>query len=282
MHHFYRTIIRPILNATKGGVVEIGADKGANTRNLVRHCKEKKKKLVVVDVLPGFDANQLMQEASYSFQMLQEESLKVLPFIKDMGTYLIDGDHNWYTVYNELKLIEKNYPGALEFPVLIFHDTEWPYARRDCYYEPNRIPKQSQNPHQKSGIKYGEKALSKTYRFNEHLDNAILEGGAKNGVLTAIEDFIQESTIEFEWLSIPVYHGFGIMVSKKKLESNSKLQECLEYFNSNPFLLELLKTLEKVRANEVADLYNENAKLRTDLDQKRTRKKGWFNCQKNT
>lgn len=276
MHYFWKLIVEPILKATTGGVVEIGAEEGINTRNLLRHCKIYQKELIVIDPAPGFGIKQLIDEEGYDFKMFEDESLNVLPTVKGMGAYLIDGDHNWYTVYNELKTIEKNYPSAEEFPILIFHDTHWPYARRDCYYDVNRIPKAYQNPYKKSGIKYQEKELSNVYRFNDHLDNAIEEGGSKNGVLTAIEDFMQESTLAFEWLNLAVYHGFGIMASKKHLQSSDTLQKCFNHFNSNSFLSDLIRELEQIRAIQFADIYNENKKLKEQLREQCSKKGNFF------
>lgn len=281
MHHFWNILIEPLLKSVSGGIVEIGADKGFNTINLVRHCKSYGKQLVVIDIEPSFDANKLMLKEDFQFRFVQEESLKALPNIKEMAAFIIDGDHNWYTVYNELKTIERNYPDPTKFPILIFHDTSWPYGRRDCYYEPSRIPKNNRNRNVKEGIKYGDKALREGYGFNQHLHNAITEGGEKNGVLTAIEDFMQESEMEFEWLNLPVYHGFGIMVSKKYLSLNEDLQKCLENFNSKEYVFELLNKLEQVRAMEYAELYHENTLLRDQLNSKKNQPKGLFNRLRN-
>jgi hypothetical protein len=64
---------------------------------------------------------------------------------------LIDGDHNWYTVYHELKMIEQKHllsPGG----AILLHDVIWPYARRDMYYQPEKIPAEFRHPHAKRGI----------------------------------------------------------------------------------------------------------------------------------
>jgi predicted O-methyltransferase YrrM len=70
----------------------------------------------------------------------QSNSLDALPNLD--GAYdciLIDGDHNWYTVFNELRLIRER--GLLRRGGMIFfHDVERPYGRRDMYYQPDTIP----------------------------------------------------------------------------------------------------------------------------------------------
>ena len=65
---------------------------------------------------------------------------------------LVDGDHNWYTVVNELRLIAATSAGAGEpLPVLICHDVGWPYGRRDLYYAPEQIPEEYRQPWAQQG-----------------------------------------------------------------------------------------------------------------------------------
>ena len=52
---------------------------------------------------------------------------------------MIDGDHNYFTVSEELRLIGERAPGA-ELPLLLFHDVCWPHGRRDDYFDPEQIP----------------------------------------------------------------------------------------------------------------------------------------------
>ena len=60
-----------------------------------------------------------------------------------MDAALVDGDHNWYTVYNELKMLAATARDAgAPLPLLIMHDVCWPYGRRDLYYAPERIPEE--------------------------------------------------------------------------------------------------------------------------------------------
>ena len=72
----------------------------------------------------------------------RDTSHNVLPELVSMDAALVDGDHNWYTVYHELKMLEAGArrSGAL-LPVLIMHDVGWPYGRRDLYYDPDGCPR---------------------------------------------------------------------------------------------------------------------------------------------
>ena len=55
------------------------------------------------------------------------------------------GDHNWWTVSEELRIVAERAPGA-DLPLLLFHDVCWPHARRDDYFDASQIPADSRHP----------------------------------------------------------------------------------------------------------------------------------------
>ena len=59
---------------------------------------------------------------------------------------MLDGDHNYYTLRNELRLIAERPPEG-RIPLLVFHDVCWPLARRDQYAAPDRIPAEHRHPY---------------------------------------------------------------------------------------------------------------------------------------
>ena len=72
----------------------------------------------------------------------------VLPTLAPADVALVDGDHNWFTVYHELKMLATTARDAgAALPVLVLHDVCWPYGRRDLYYEPSPAsPRSSASP----------------------------------------------------------------------------------------------------------------------------------------
>ena len=119
-------------------------------------------------------------------------SLEALPEIRGADAVLIDGDHNWYTVYNELKTIarvaaEEGKP----FPLTLMHDVEFPYADRDMYYFPDTIPEEYRQP---TGGRDGDgrSRAGERRRPGRGIANALTAGGPHNGVKTAIDDFLAE------------------------------------------------------------------------------------------
>ena len=225
MRRFWDQIIHPVfVEENVKSIIEIGCEFGKNTLKILKYCSENNAQLISIDPAPTFDAN-LLEKENDNFKMIKKISLNALPEISDYDAVLIDGDHNWYTVYHELKLIEKKALKSGKFPIVFLHDTDWPYGRRDMYYFPDTIPREFRKEFAKKGMLPGCNGLiSIDSNLNEEsknrdLFNALFEGGERNGVLTAIEDFFKESAIPLSFYNISQNHGLGIIVQKsEKLE----------------------------------------------------------------
>ena len=119
---------------------------------------------------------------------------------------IIDGDHNYYTVSEELRLIDERAPGAR--PLLMLHDVGWPHGRRDAYWTPERIPEEHRQPMvERPFIFPGEPGVVDAgmpmYAAAER------EGGAGNGVLTALEDFLDRRG-DLRLAVLPPFFGFAV------------------------------------------------------------------------
>ena len=122
-------------------IVEIGSEDGINTKNILEYCQDNNAHMMLLILFPNFNVDEFKAQYGDKFVFYKDLSLNILPLLKDYDTIFIDGDHNWYTVYNELKIIERNFKEQ-DFPLIFLHDVGWPYARRDLYYNPNNIPPQ--------------------------------------------------------------------------------------------------------------------------------------------
>jgi hypothetical protein len=222
MHRFWKGMIEPIFKEENvKSIVEIGSDLGNHTIKILDYCSKNEGHLTAIDPAPAFDHDKLEKEHG-CFTMIKDMSLNVLSKMKAYDAVLIDGDHNWYTVFHELKIIEKSALNNNKFPIVFLHDTEWPYARRDMYYFPETIPAEFRKPYAKKGMLPGHSALIDPeselgkISVNQTLNNALFEGGEKNGVLTAIEDFIKESSFPLTLYKLPQYFGLGILFHNHK------------------------------------------------------------------
>lgn len=251
MHRFWNIIIEPVLTILEPEVVvEIGSDQGKNTVRLLEFCKNSDAVLHAVDPLPKFDVESLKKQYNRHFIFHKSLSLNAIPRIKAADVFLIDGDHNWYTVFNELKLIEKGASDASRpFPVIMLHDIGWPYGRRDLYYNPETIPEAFRKPYKKGGIRSGSPDLLEEGGLNRHLYNSIYENDLQNGVLTAIEDFLKETKQRIQLMKMPGLSGLGILVPMNLKGQKKELTEFLEKFELSPVVNQYFEMIENERSN---------------------------------
>ncbi len=217
MTFFFESVIRPLIEKNKFRKgLEIGASKGRNTLKLLEINNVQ---MTIVD--PCLDADLVENfKGNNQISMYRGKSLDILPVLTNSFDFiLIDGDHNWYTVFNELKMIREK--GLLESGGIIFlHDVGWPYGRRDMYYIPDSIPQEYRKPYAKKGIIRDQSALVDVGGDDKDLNNAQMEGGQHNGVLTAVEDFYKEYKRDYMWFCDMRQYGLGILMKKKGLFEN--------------------------------------------------------------
>lgn len=267
MYQFWDPVIEPLLECLQPGVIiEIGSDHGFNTRNLLDFARRTESTLHVIDPLPKYQVEEWLAEYPDTLVFHEAPSLDVLDSIPAPDAVLIDGDHNWHTVFGELRLLEKT--AGDDFPLVLFHDVGWPYARRDLYYDPDRIPIPHRHPFRKQGIRPGVRGLVPVGGLNDHLFNAVSEGGPRNGVLTAIEDFIRETSFELEFLVVPGIHDLGILFETDLASRSQSAATFLQRLDSQP-LSRMLSLVEALRIESViahADTQRELADAKAKLE----------------
>lgn len=219
MQNFVESFVIPALARRRWSrVCEIGASLGSSTQLLAVLPSIA---LTVIDPCLDCDLNEKFADNPH-VTVKKGISLKVLPDLRDaFDCVLIDGDHNWYTVYHELKVISDR-DLLKRGGIIFFHDVEWPYGRRDMYYQPEMIPREHRHSCAQKGIVRGQSELSDRSEFYSKLWNATHEGGTHNGVLTAIEDFLCEHKGEYEFFRIRGDFGLGIMYRRKNFNDDLK------------------------------------------------------------
>ncbi|MEK8132655.1 class I SAM-dependent methyltransferase [Paenibacillus filicis] len=225
MHRFWEKVIKPIVIAAQPKIiVEIGSLTGLNTFKVLDYCKHSEAELIIVEPAPQYNYDLLKAYYGDHVTLLQKFSLDALPEIPKYDLLLVDGDHNWYTVYHELKLAEKMAEQSGSFPIILFHDTNWPYGRRDMYYFPESIPEEFRKTYERKGMQPGVSELLESGGFNNIALNAVYEHGERNGVLTAIEDFVKESPFSLRYYDLYSNNGLGIIVPE-----SSSIRKVLPY-----------------------------------------------------
>jgi len=215
MYQLFDSHIKPILDERKPKtILEIGVLRGDSTLKLLEWCADNNSHLTSLD--PVAWEGDLPKEVkkpmdSYQYKRGQAEfdnysvpphaleevfkrgldsnwtcvktrSLDYLdtPDFKGFDAYIIDGDHNYYTVYRELELIHQKYKPT---DVVLYNDISGSWARRDLYYDPSFIPP-------------------------EYVD------GQKQGVLTAINAFLDFHSEKMLFWRKNCPYRFKIMTKK--------------------------------------------------------------------
>src|SRR5947207_9566379 len=169
MIKFARRFIVPLARAHGWkSFCEIGASRGLTADRILSL-----RNIAYTIIDPCLDQDLVAKYAgNQNVTVHKANSLDVLPRLDGkFDCILIDGDHNWYTVYHELGWIRRR--DLLDRGGMIFlHDVGWPYGRRDMYYQPDTIPPEARQPHEQKGIVHGCSALSATAGHNADLHNA--------------------------------------------------------------------------------------------------------------
>jgi len=260
MHWFLKLLIYPLLDAIRPQViVEVGVEVGTVTGPLLRWAQANGAVVHAIDPDPTLNVDRLEAEYGEQLRFHRRKSLEVLAEIAGVDLALIDGDHNWYTVINELRALQQRAgEDGREPPVILLHDVGWPYGRRDLYYDPQAIPEAQRQPHARGGVKPGRPELGPG--LNDHLENARLEGTPANGVLTAVEDFVAESPHPWRTWSIPGLSGMAILVSAPVLDACEPLRELLDSIDHPEFLRAHCEAIEQARID--AELKRANIQRR--------------------
>jgi hypothetical protein len=203
-------IMLPCLEAAGArSVVEVGAFAGDLTRVLVAWAAACGARVGAIDPAPQ-DGLVALERDHPALELIRETSLAALPRIPLPDAVVIDGDHNYYTVSEELRLIGERAPGA-DLPLLLFHDVRWPHGRRDDYFDAALIPEARRHPTAGAagGIFPGDPGLRPGGGL-PYARSAATEGGPRNGVLTAVEDFVAARD-GLRLAVVPVFFGFGVV-----------------------------------------------------------------------
>lgn len=187
-------------------VTEVGAYEGELTRLLLDWARGGR--VVAIDPAPQPPLEKLAEEHA-NLELVRATSHAALEDIELTDAVILDGDHNYFTVAGELERVARA-AGDGPLPVILLHDVGWPHARRDSYVDPSQLPAEAfpQPVVAGGGLFPGDPGIRPGGLPLWH--TAAREGGERNGVLTAVEDFI-DGRDGLRLAIIPSFFGLGIL-----------------------------------------------------------------------
>ncbi len=246
-------------------VVEVGVEEAFTTSLLADWAEAVDGGIVCIEPAPS-EPLRAVVAASDRIEVVEGLSPEALSEVAPADVYLLDGDHNYHVVSRELESLEMHAPAA----TLLLHDVGWPCARRDEYYTPELLPREAVHPHSSFlGVVPGvADAVPGGFRSEGAFAVALSEGGPRNGVLTAIEDFLR-SRPHLVYAHIPSGFGLGVIFPAKAPYARA-LAESVAPWDRSP-LLERLERNRLALYIRVLALQDELRDVRATADERHLR-----------
>jgi hypothetical protein len=219
-------------------IVEVGCEWGLTTSALAEWARTHDATVHCVEPYPTLEFRRVI-ETHPATQLIEELSPAALAAAPPGDVYLLDGDHNYWTVSRELDTAARAAAASGTEPIVFLHDAGWPWGRRDIYYAPEQIPAEAVHPHTfERGVVLGAKdVVDGGFRSGGVYAIALEEGGRYNGVLTAIEDFLERTPGYRFWFVPPVF-GLGVLVPGAQPWSDA-VSALVERWATHPMLSRL-------------------------------------------
>lgn len=249
----FEELLSSVLKAVQPRVItEVGIEYGGSTLQFLEYAKTNKAKVFLIDPTPRTDIKSKFSQFDDVYEYLCQKSLDALSEANAAELYILDGDHNYWTVSNELRLANHINPNSW----IILHDVGFPCDRRDLYYNPQDIPPDEIHEYT---FDYGVDAKNNlVYKDGFWGANkfaiAVQQGGEKNGVQTAIDDFLKEKNGQYCYEKTLAIFGLGIIAP---IKNHQMLKSIISPYQT--------KIIEKMEINRM-ELYIENIKLLKELD----------------
>jgi SAM-dependent methyltransferase len=246
-------LLLAILDASRArSVAEVGAYAGDLTRLFLLWAEQAGATVVAIDPSPQPELEELERQRS-ELKLIRETSFKAFEHLELADVIVLDGDHNYYTVSEELRRIaSRSEAEGVDLPLLLLHDVCWPHGRRDDYFDPEQVPPEHRQPITPEAGLYPGIETIREGGLPYH-NPATREGGPRNGVLTAIDDFLA-SRDDVTLAIVPAFFGLGV-VWRREAPYAEDIARVVAPWDRNP----LLARLER---NRVLHLASSHVQLR--------------------
>jgi hypothetical protein len=127
---------------------------------------------------------------------------------------------------------------------VVVHNTDWPFGRRDGFYDLDAVPEDARPQCAAAGVVPGTEAPAPNgLRLVPHV--ALAEGLPRSGVLTAIEDFLLEQEDRWRTVELPGLQGVAVLVPPERLARGGALGSVLDLLSDRKVLLRQISRVER-------------------------------------
>jgi hypothetical protein len=236
----HREVIFGCLDAIGArSAVEVGSEHGGFTSELAAWAAERGGWAASVEPFPADGIRRLAATAPH-FRLVEARSPQALREVEPADAYVLDGDHVYAVVLEELRTVAELAGPDRPHPLVLLHDVGWPWGRRDLYYDPASLPPEQVHPHTwDHGVVPGERGVvDGGFRGEGAFAVALEEGGERNGVLTAVEDYLGQSDADLAYAHVPSVFGLGVVYPRGG-EAGERLAALLAHYDRSPLLARL-------------------------------------------
>lgn len=236
----FQPLIFEVLEATQPEkIAEVGTERGVFAKLLGEWAAPRGGAVYPIDPAPPEDCRALLATQE-NCHLVERTSLDAIPDLDDIDCWFIDGDHNWYTVFHELTAIAAQCKKSGKPMLTFLHDVCWPWGQRDLYYAPDSIPPQYRHAYTYDyGVTLGNVGvINGGFRGCGAFAVATHEGGPRNGVLTAVADFVATQENPPYFCIVPAVMGLGILFSRTAAWTDA-VHRILSPYHMNPLVAKL-------------------------------------------
>jgi len=237
----FSSIIFPILETIQANTIgELTAADQENLKFLHLWLSGRQGKLVVLDANCPDEFIDWIDSVDDLVTYVPQSGIDGIAQMPAVDAWFVHGHPNWFNVYHELAEIYETAKKNQQPMMIFLQNVAWPCARRDWYASPNSIPENFRQPHTWNGDDAADAMKIMNSRENKTYACALKEGGERNGVLTAVEDFVLNHADEFYWALIPSIFGLGVLFSRNHPRA-SEVARIIAPYHQHPLLINLEK-----------------------------------------
>lgn len=198
-YHGYLPVIKNYIDQFQHApsILEIGVDTGASFISIATHLLRTKQEFALIGVDVKIQdsvkiiASNLDRSDNQNLYLVEQNSLKVLPDLIEQNikfdVIMLDGDHNYHTVSNELKHIENV---IYDHTLIVIDDYHGRWSEHDMWYS------------EREGY---ENVSCATQKISTE----------KQGVKAAVDDWLQSHP---DWNKYKLMPGEPVILTKQKIE----------------------------------------------------------------